>query len=263
MAGNEWGQPPAYFYPYKKGPNGASIPGLEEGKPGEYLTDRLTDEAEKFVEANKDRPFFLYFAHYAVHIPLQAKKDLIERYKAKAKPDDPQNNAIYAAMVESVDDSVGRLLKKLDDLKIADHTIVVFFSDNGGLSVKEGPDTPSTSNAPLRAGKGYLYEGGIREPMIVRLAGRRQAGRRVRRAGLQHRLLPDPAGDGGGADRPEADRGRRQPGAVAAGGRRAEARRAVLALPALQQPGRQAGRGGAAGRLQADRVLRGRQTGAV
>ncbi len=171
IAGNEWGQPPAYFYPYRKGQNGASIPGLEEGKPGEYLTDRLTDEAEKFVEANKDRPFFLYFAHYAVHIPLQAKKDVIERYKAKAGPDDPQNNAIYAAMVESVDDSVGRLLKKLDDLKIADRTIVVFFSDNGGLSVHEGPDTPSTSNAPLRAGKGYLYEGGVREPMIVRWPG--------------------------------------------------------------------------------------------
>ncbi|HVS37771.1 MAG TPA: sulfatase [Gemmataceae bacterium] len=176
IAGNEWGQPPSYFYPYKKGPNGASIPGLEEGKEGEYLTDRLTDEAEKFMEKNRDRPFFLYFAHYAVHIPLQAKKDVIDRYAKKAKADDPQNNPIYAAMVESVDDSVGRLLKKLDDLKIADRTIVIFFSDNGGLSVHEGPDTPSTSNAPLRAGKGYLYEGGVREPMIVRWPGVVQPG---------------------------------------------------------------------------------------
>jgi arylsulfatase A len=171
IAGNEWGQPPAYFYPYKRGANGPSIPGLEEGKGGEYLTDRLTDEAEKFVEKNRDRPFFLYFAHYAVHIPLQAKKDVIEKYRNKAKPGDPQNNPIYGAMVESVDDSVGRLLKKLDDLKIADRTIVFFFSDNGGLSVKEGPDTPSTSNAPLRAGKGCVYEGGVREPMMVRWPG--------------------------------------------------------------------------------------------
>jgi arylsulfatase A len=170
IGGNDRGSPPSYFYPYK-GKNGVGVPGLEGGKEGEYLTDQLTDEAEKFVEKNRDRPFFLYFAHYAVHIPLEAKKDVIERYRAKAKPGDPQNNPIYAAMVESVDDGVGRLLKKLDDLKIADRTIVFFFSDNGGLSVHEGPDTPSTSNAPLRAGKGYLYEGGVREPMMVRWPG--------------------------------------------------------------------------------------------
>jgi arylsulfatase A-like enzyme len=170
IGGNERGSPPSYFYPYKN-KNGIGVPGLDGGKEGEYLTDRLTDEAEKFIEMNKDRPFFLYFAHYAVHIPLQAKKDVIDKYRAKAKPDDAQNNPIYAAMVESVDDSVGRVLKKLDDLMIADRTIVFFMSDNGGLSVKEGPDTPSTSNAPLRAGKGYLYEGGVREPMMVRWPG--------------------------------------------------------------------------------------------
>jgi arylsulfatase A-like enzyme len=170
IGGNERGSPPTYFYPYK-GKNGVGVPGLEDGAEGEYLTDRLTDEAVKFIAANKDRPFFLYFAHYAVHIPLEAKKDVVEKYRAKGKPGDEQNNPIYGAMVESVDDSVGRVLKELDDLKIADRTIVFFMSDNGGLSVKEGANTPSTSNAPLRAGKGYLYEGGVREPMMVRWPG--------------------------------------------------------------------------------------------
>ena len=154
LAGCHMGQPPAYFAPYK-------IPTLTEGPVGEYLTDRLADEALTFIDKNKDRPFFLYLPNYAVHTPLQAKKEVVAKYQAKVRPDNPQNNATYAAMVESVDDGVGKVLAKLDALGLADRTVVVFTSDNGGLM-------RSTSNAPLRDGKGTFYEGGIREPLIVR-----------------------------------------------------------------------------------------------
>jgi arylsulfatase A len=174
VGGTERGSPPSYFFPYRN--QNAGIPTLVGGREGEYLTDRLTAEAEQFLSQNRDKPFFLYLAHYAVHIPLQAKKDLLAKYQAKAKPGEAQHNPIYAAMVESIDQSVGRLLRKLDDLRIADRTVVFFTSDNGGLSVKEGPNTPATSNAPLRAGKGYLYEGGIREPLLVRWPGKVKPG---------------------------------------------------------------------------------------
>ncbi|MBM4039679.1 MAG: sulfatase [Planctomycetes bacterium] len=157
VGGDHRGQPPSYFDPYK-------IPGIPDGKPGEYLSDRLTDEALKFIEANKSKPFFLYLPHYAVHTPLQAKKDLTEKYLAKGRPAKGQNGATYAAMVASVDESVGRVMAKLDELGIADRTVVFFMSDNGGLA-------SVTSNAPLRAGKGTLYEGGVREPWIVKWPG--------------------------------------------------------------------------------------------
>lgn len=128
----------------------------------------LTDAALRFIEGHRDKPFFLYLCHHSVHIPLEARKELVGKYAAKAKPGDAQTNPIYAGMVECVDTSVGRVLKKLEELGIADHTVVVFTSDNGGLSVKEGPNTPATSNAPLRAGKGHVYEGGIRVPLVVK-----------------------------------------------------------------------------------------------
>src|SRR5207237_7529222 len=101
--------------------------GLEKAPEGEYLTDRLTAEAEKFIETNRDKPFFLYLSHYSVHIPLRAKADLIAKYK-QGRPGE-QGNPTYAAMIESLDDSVGRIVKKLDDLKLAERTLVTFTSD--------------------------------------------------------------------------------------------------------------------------------------
>lgn len=178
IGGDHMGSPLTYFAPYEvtnKQTGKRTIPGLEKSEPGEYLTDRLTAEAEKFIEANKNRPFYLNLAHYAVHIPLKAKQALVDKYKSDGKVG-TQTNAIYAAMVESVDDSVGRILKKLEDLKLTENTLVIFTSDNGGLSVIEGPNTPATINAPLRDGKGYLYEGGIRVPWIIKWPGMTKAG---------------------------------------------------------------------------------------
>ena len=163
VAGTHFGHPASYFWPYEG--KSHSVAGLKEGgHEGEYLTDRLTDEAERFIEQSKDRPFFLYFPHYAVHMPLQAKPAILAKYKAKP-PCGGQNNPTYAAMIESVDDSVGRIERKLRSLGLEQRTVVVFTSDNGGLW------PIATSNAPLRAGKGYPYEGGIREPLIVKWPG--------------------------------------------------------------------------------------------
>lgn len=162
IAGDHWGAPATYFYPYKK--NNRAMENMPPGgKPGEYLTDRLTDESLKFLEANKDRPFLLYLSHYAVHTPIEAKQNLTDKYKAKAaklpKATRPaflperdamtrqiQDHPVYAGMVQSVDESVGRVMKKLEELNVADNTVVIFMSDNGGLShcSERGADVQST-----------------------------------------------------------------------------------------------------------------------
>ena len=157
IAGTHSGSPAGgYFLP-----NRMNLPGA---KKGDYLTDRLTDEALAFITEHRDEPFFLYLPYHVVHTPIQGKKDLVELYTARMKPGQKNTNPAYAAMVHTLDQNVGRLLQRMDELKLAGQTAVFFFSDNGGYH-------RVTSNAPLRAGKGYSYEGGHREPLIVRLPG--------------------------------------------------------------------------------------------
>ena len=161
--GCDYGQPPSYFDPYgNERHNIDRIPTLEPRKEGEYLEDRLGDEASNFIRTHTDSPFFLYMANYAVHTPIQGRPDLVEKYKNKTPTN--QKNPAYAAMVESVDGVVGKIMDALDETGQAGNTIVIFTSDNGGL-------LNVTSNAPLRSGKGFPYEGGIREPVIVRWPG--------------------------------------------------------------------------------------------
>lgn len=174
VTGDHTGTPLSYFAPYQR--DGRFMPKLETAPAGEYLPDRLTTEAERFIEQNKDKPFFLYLPHYTTHIPLKAKAELIAKYRALPKPERGQNNPVYAAMIESMDDSIGRLTRKLEQLGLSENTVFIFTADNGGLATPEGPDTPATTNAPLRAGKGYLYEGGIRVPLIVTWPKRIKAG---------------------------------------------------------------------------------------
>ncbi len=165
IAGDHTGTPLSYFAPFQR--NGVFMPKLETAAPNEYLSDRLTTEAERFIEQHKDKPFFLYLPHYSVHIPMKAKQELIAKYRALPRPARGQNNPVYAAMIESMDDSIGRLTRKLTQLGLSENTVFIFTADNGGLSTPEGADTPATDNTPLRAGKGYLYEGGIRVPLII------------------------------------------------------------------------------------------------
>ncbi len=157
IGGTHRGQPPSYTSPYK-------IPTLTDGPDGEFLTDREAAEAAKFMRANRDRPFFIYLPHYAVHTPIQAKQAVINKYKARQDKSAPHHNPAYAALVESVDDAMGVLLRTLDELQLTERTIIVFTSDNGGL-------LGCTSNVPLRAGKGSAYEGGVRVPLIVKWPG--------------------------------------------------------------------------------------------
>jgi arylsulfatase A-like enzyme len=151
------------FDVYEAGDERGGDPDSTDAGKGEY---GITSAADEFIHANKSKPFFAYVAYHSVHIPLNVRHELIEKYKA-LPPGRVHTNAIYAGMIESMDNCVGRLMDTLTSLKLNRNTIVIFFSDNGGLSVHEGQHTPATSNAPLREGKGYLHEGGIREPLIV------------------------------------------------------------------------------------------------
>jgi arylsulfatase A-like enzyme len=142
------------------------------GQPGEHIEDRMAREATAFIRENRDRPFFLNYWCFSVHSPWDAKRELVEKYTKKADPKNGQRHPVYGAMVESMDDAVGTLLDALDANGLADNTIVVFFSDNGGYAweARNHPElagVPVTSNAPLRGGKATLYEGGTREPCIV------------------------------------------------------------------------------------------------
>ena len=177
-----------YFSPYVN-------PRLESGPEGECLTDRLTDESIGFLESHTEEPFLLYLSFYTVHTPLQTKAELTEKYKRKIEAEglDPesmetidkewikyaapggrfverveQGHPVYAGMIETLDTNVGRLMDKLMELELDENTVVFFMSDNGGLSTSEGSPT---SNLPLRGGKGWMYEGGIREPMFIKWPG--------------------------------------------------------------------------------------------
>lgn len=151
------------FDVYVAGNERGGDPDSKDPGKGEY---GITSAAEKFIRENKSKPFFAYVAYHSVHIPLNVRHELVEKYRA-LPPGRMHTNAIYAGMIESMDNCVGRLVKTLHSLKVDKNTIIIFFSDNGGLSVHEGQHTPATSNAPFRDGKGYLHEGGIREPLIV------------------------------------------------------------------------------------------------
>ncbi|MCX6326944.1 MAG: sulfatase [Bacteroidia bacterium] len=171
IGGNGHGNTEEYFYPYhNKWRMAEGYPWeewntLPDGVPGEYITDRLTDEAVKFIEENKDRSFFLYLPHYAVHTPIQAKDSLIKKYENKPVDNiKGHNKPDYAAMIESVDNSMGAIMKKLEELGLDKNTIIIFTSDNGGHG-------RWTSNYPFRGNKGNFYEGGIRVPLIIKWPG--------------------------------------------------------------------------------------------
>ncbi|MSR61246.1 MAG: hypothetical protein EXS08_02195 [Planctomycetes bacterium] len=172
LADSTAGATPSYFAPY-------GIPSLPDGPPGEYLTDRLTDEAVRFLRAQHEQPFLLVLSHYAPHLPLAAPPALVAEFEQRADPSAPQHNPVYAAMIARLDASVERLRATLEELHLAEHTLLLFTSDNGGFESKRlvrkrkaGPgDTDEsvsiTSNLPLRSGKGRLYEGGLRVPLVA------------------------------------------------------------------------------------------------
>ncbi len=204
IAGCAFGGPPTFFDPYR-------IPTLPDRKPGEYLPDRLADEAIGFLEANQQRPFFLCLWNYTVHWPMEAPQALLDKYATRTGPG--LNDTRYGAMIEAMDAATGRVLRKLDELHLSENTLVIFTSDNGGFG-------GVSDNRPLRAAKGHLYEGGIRVPLIVRWPPVVEAGRECDTPVISMDFLPtllEVAGaeaggaEAGGAEAGGADAGDTEP----------------------------------------------------
>ena len=234
VGGTFWGAPSTHFFPFRgtwgNGDEYRYVPGLAWGEPGDYLSDRLTDAALEVIDRAGDRPFFLYLAYHAVHTPIEAPDGIVAKYRGKLSPGLHHRNPTYAAMVERLDANVGRVLDRLDERGLADETIVVFLSDNGGY-INDYRGEAVTTNHPLRSGKGSLYEGGVRVPMIVRRPGEPAAGSVVDDAGDGHGPVPDAPRPRRPRRRPAA--GRPHPPAAARRRSRRRPRPALLALPAL------------------------------
>jgi arylsulfatase A-like enzyme len=205
------GQPGDYYFPYtsKQHPS-TNVPDMEDGKEGDYLTDALTDKAIKYIEeqaGSGQQPFFLNFWYYTVHTPIIPDKSKLKKYTQKAKAMGlmekntdgikehqsisraVQSSAAYACMVESMDENIGRIIATLKNRGIFENTIIVFLSDNGGLSTGTGPGAP-TSSLPLRAGKAWVYEGGIRSPLIISYPAGLKPGLRVNEPAVSTDIYP-------------------------------------------------------------------------
>lgn len=175
IAGTAWGAPDTYWYPWtgnKFQRELRYIPGLELGSSeGSYLTDRLTDKAIDIIERKRDVPFFLHMSYHTPHTPMEGKPELVEYFRKKVRSDMKDKNYVYAAMIASLDENVGRILQKIEEAGIADQTVIMFLSDNGGRVGRFQHWETVANNSPLRSGKGSLYEGGIRIPLIIKWPG--------------------------------------------------------------------------------------------
>ncbi|MDZ7692926.1 MAG: sulfatase [Balneolaceae bacterium] len=223
IGGHDRGSPPGgYFGPYDN-------PRLEAEKEGEHLPIRLAEETSGFIREHQDEPFFAYLSFYSVHNPQQAPYLLVDKYGEKQKElglenswgregdrkvRQVQNDSVYAGMVESMDRAVGKVMRTVRQLGLEENTIVVFMSDNGGLSTSEGHPT---SNMPLRGGKGWMYEGGIREPMIIKWPGVTTLGSASREPVISMDFYPTIAGDDGNPTREPTASGWQKLGTAAAG----------------------------------------------